>query len=90
MFCNAAPAKCAAAGFGTNAECAGGAEEDSGRCRRAAHSEPGGKKTSVAELCPGSSAFLTPGSGIGKKSGSGSGIYNLDHISESLETIFLG
>jgi hypothetical protein len=47
MFCNAAPAKCAAAGFGTNVECAGGAEEDSGRCRRAAHSEPGGKKKTV-------------------------------------------
>jgi hypothetical protein len=28
------------------------------------------------------------GSGIGKKSGSGSGMNNQDHISESLETIF--
>jgi hypothetical protein len=37
---------------------------------------------------PGSYAFLTPGSGIGKKSGSGSGMNNPDHISESLETIF--
>ncbi len=36
----------------------------------------------------GSGAFLTPGSGIGKKSGSGSGMNNPDHISESLETIF--
>jgi hypothetical protein len=31
---------------------------------------------------------LTPESGMGKKSGSGSGINNPDHISESLETIF--
>ncbi len=30
---------------------------------------------------PGSSAFLTPGSGMGKKSGSGSGMNNPDHIS---------
>jgi hypothetical protein len=37
----------------------------------------------------GSSAFLTPGSGMGKKkSGSGSGMTNPDHISVSLETIF--
>jgi hypothetical protein len=41
---------------------------------------------SVAE--PGSGAFLTPGSGMKKKSGSGSGINNPDHISESLKTIF--
>ncbi len=34
----------------------------------------------------GSGAFFTPRSG--KKSGSGSGTNNLDHISESLETIF--
>ncbi len=32
--------------------------------------------------------FLTPGSGMGKKSGSGSGMYNPDHISESLEPFF--
>jgi hypothetical protein len=39
----------------------------------------------------GSGAFLTPGSGMGKKkSGSGSGMNNQDHISESLETIFWG
>jgi hypothetical protein len=38
---------------------------------------------SVAD--PGSSTFLTPGSGMGKKSGSGSGMNNPDHISESLE-----
>ncbi len=37
---------------------------------------------------PGSGAFLTPGSGMGKKSGSGSGMNIPDHISESLETIF--
>jgi hypothetical protein len=39
---------------------------------------------------PVSGAFLTPGSGIrmGKKSGSVSGMNNLDHISESLETLF--
>jgi hypothetical protein len=41
---------------------------------------------SVANL--GSYAFLTPGSGIGKKSGSGSGMNNPNHIFESLETIF--
>ncbi len=37
---------------------------------------------------PGSGAFITPGSGMGKKSGSGSVTNNPDHISESLETIF--
>ncbi len=37
---------------------------------------------------PGSCAFLTPGSGMGKKSESGSGMNNPNHISESLETIF--
>jgi hypothetical protein len=36
----------------------------------------------------GSGDFLTPGSGIGKKSRSGSGMNIPDHISESLETIF--
>ncbi len=45
------------------------------------------RSTSVAD--PGSGAFLTLGSGMGKKSGSGSGMNNPDHISESLETIFL-
>ncbi len=46
--------------------------------------------TSVADADPGSGAFLTPGSGIGKtkKSSSGSGMLIPDHISESLETIF--
>jgi hypothetical protein len=37
---------------------------------------------------PGSAAFLTPGSGMGKKSGSGYGMNNTEYISESLETIF--
>ncbi len=32
--------------------------------------------------------LLTPISGMSKKSGSGSGMNNPDHISESLETIF--
>jgi hypothetical protein len=32
--------------------------------------------------------FLTPGSEMGKKSGSGSGMNNPNHISESIETIF--
>jgi hypothetical protein len=32
---------------------------------------------------------LDAGSGMGKKSGSGSGMENPDHISECLETIFL-
>jgi hypothetical protein len=42
---------------------------------------------SVAD--PGSDAFLTPGSGMGKKSGSGSGRNSPDHISESLENNYL-
>jgi hypothetical protein len=39
---------------------------------------------------PGSGVFLIPISGIrkGKKSGSGSGMNNPDHISENLETIY--
>ncbi len=37
---------------------------------------------------PGSGAFLTLGSGMGKISGSGSGMKNPDYISESLESIF--
>jgi hypothetical protein len=45
---------------------------------------------SVADPDQGSGAFLTPGSGMGKKSGAGSGMNNPDHISESLETIFWG
>jgi len=42
--------------------------------------------SSVAD--PGSGAFLTPGSGMGKKSGSRYGMNNPDNISESLETVF--
>jgi hypothetical protein len=49
---------------------------------------------SVVDPDPGSCAFLTldPGSGMDKKSRSGSGIYGYipDHISESLETKFFG
>jgi hypothetical protein len=41
---------------------------------------------SVAD--PGSGAFLTPVSGMGKKSRCGSGMYIPDHVSEGLETIF--
>jgi hypothetical protein len=37
---------------------------------------------------PGAGAFFTPGSGMGKKLGSGSGMKYPNHISESLETIF--
>jgi hypothetical protein len=50
----------------------------------------------VADPDPGSGAFLTPGSesGMGKNQdpdlGSGPGMNNPDHISENLETIFLG
>jgi hypothetical protein len=41
---------------------------------------------SVAD--PESGAFFTPGSGMGRKSGTGSWMNNPDHISESSETIF--
>ncbi len=49
--------------------------------------------SSVADLVPGSGAFLTPGTGMDKKNqdpdpGSVSGMNIPDHISESLETIF--
>jgi hypothetical protein len=44
--------------------------------------------SSGADPDPGSGAFLTPGSGLGKKSRSGSGMNIPDLISESLETIF--
>jgi hypothetical protein len=43
--------------------------------------------TGVAGPDPGSGAFMAPGSRIGKKSRSGSGMNISDHISESLETI---
>jgi hypothetical protein len=36
--------------------------------------------SSVADPDPGSGAFLTPGSGMGRKSASGSGMNNPDHI----------
>ncbi len=46
------------------------------------HSDHGlAKETSVADPDPGSGAFLTPGSGMGKKSGPESGMNNPDHIS---------
>jgi hypothetical protein len=46
---------------------------------------------SVADPDPRSGAFLAlhPGSGIGKTSGSGSGMNDPDHISESLKQFFL-
>ncbi len=47
-------------------------------------------RSSVADPSPVSGAFLTPGSGLRKKSISGSGVNNPDHISESLEIIFFG
>jgi hypothetical protein len=42
---------------------------------------------SVADPDPGFGAFLTPGSGMGRKSASGSGMNNPDHVFQSLETI---
>jgi hypothetical protein len=47
-----------------------------------------GSKISVADLDPGFGAFWTPGSGMGKKSRSGSQMKIPDHISEIFETIF--
>jgi hypothetical protein len=46
-------------------------------------------EASVADPDPGSDAFLTlyPGSGMGKKSRSGSGMNIPNHISDSLKTI---
>jgi hypothetical protein len=44
--------------------------------------------SSVADPDPGSGVFLTPGSGMGKKSRSGSGMNIPNYNSESLETIF--
>jgi hypothetical protein len=46
--------------------------------------------TSVVDPDPGSGAFLTPESGMGKKSGSRSGMKKPDHICESLKSIFFG
>jgi hypothetical protein len=45
-----------------------------------------GTGTSVAD--PGSGAFLTPGSGMGKKTRYGSGMNIPDSTSESPDTIF--
>ncbi len=46
------------------------------------------QKVGVSVADPESGAFLTPGSGMGKKSGSGSGMNNPDKIYEILETIY--
>jgi hypothetical protein len=43
--------------------------------------------TSVANPDPGSGAFLTPGSGMGNKFGSGTRMNIEDHFSKSLETV---
>jgi hypothetical protein len=43
---------------------------------------------SVADPDPGSGTILTPGSGMGKKLGSGSGVINPENISDNVETIF--
>jgi hypothetical protein len=48
-----------------------------------------GLSISAADQDPGCGAFLTPGSGIGKKSRSGSGLKILDHILE-LRNHFFG
>jgi hypothetical protein len=45
--------------------------------------------SSVADPDPGSGAFLTTGSGMGRKSASGSGMNNPDNIFSSLETNFI-
>ncbi len=45
-------------------------------------------RSSVADPDSGSGAFLTPGSGMGKKSGSGSWMNNPNHIFESLTKFF--
>jgi hypothetical protein len=50
--------------------------------------KPAALKYSAADPDPASGTFLTPGSGMGKKYISGSGINIPDHISKSLETIF--
>jgi hypothetical protein len=48
------------------------------------------KVSSVADPDPGSGAFLDSGFGMGRKSGSGLGMNNPDHISEGLGNNFLG
>ena len=50
------------------------------------HERDCSQETSVADLDPGSGVFFTPGSGMGKKSGSWMNIP--DNFSESLETVF--
>jgi hypothetical protein len=45
---------------------------------------------SAADPDPGSGTILTPGSGMGKKLGSGSGMINPENISDNVETIFVG
>jgi hypothetical protein len=45
---------------------------------------------SVADMVPGFGAFLTPGSGIGKQSGSRTEMNNPYRISESFENCFFG
>jgi hypothetical protein len=49
-----------------------------------------GVGTTVADPYPGAVTFLNPRIRDGKKSRSGSGMNIPDHISESIETIFLG
>jgi hypothetical protein len=49
-------------------------------CIRFFSPQKGSQKISVADTDPGSDAFLTPGSGMGRKSASGSGMNNPDHI----------
>jgi hypothetical protein len=46
-------------------------------------------KTAISVADPVPFLPLDPGSGMGKKTGSGSGMNNLDFISESLQTNFL-
>jgi hypothetical protein len=49
------------------------------------------KRFELKQCCgsgSGIDAFLTPGSGMGKKSRSGSGMNIPDHITECLETVF--
>jgi hypothetical protein len=45
-------------------------------------------KQSYSAVYPGSGAFLTPGSGMGKKSGFGSGMDNPDHIPRAEKQFF--
>jgi hypothetical protein len=72
---------------------ADGREETPLRVSQLKYSPRGGpwKKTllfSVADTVPGSGAFLTTGSGMGKKSGYGSGMNNLDHFFRAWKPFF--